>query len=191
MATLPGIGRKTALRLVLNLMNRDESSVQRFTQAITNMKQGVKFCSECHNLSDSPICNICSNPSRDEGVLCVVEDIRDVMAIESTQYFKGKYHVLGGLISPMDGVGPGDLTIDSLVERLKNSKISELIMALNTTIEGDSTSFYLYKKVKDFDIKVSTIARGVAVGDELEYTDEITLGRSIQNRTPYENSFAR
>ena len=191
MSSLPGIGRKTALRLVLHLLRKKPEHVKRFSEAFTAMREGIAYCSECYNLSDTPVCTICSNPSRDNSILCIVEDIRDVMAIESTQFFKGKYHVLGGLISPMDGIGPEELQIDSLVNRIAGGEVKEIIMALNTTIEGDTTSFYIYRKIKEFDLKVTTIARGVAVGDELEYTDEITLGRSIQNRTPYENSLAR
>lgn len=190
-SSLPGIGKKTALRLVLNLLQRSDESVLRFTRSIAEMKKGISSCSICNNLSDDPICSICENPIRDKKTICLVEDIRDVMAIESTGLFKGRYHVLGGLISPMDGIGPSDLNIATLISRIEKDEIKEIIMALNTTIEGDTTSFYIFKKIKELDIRITTIARGVAIGDELEYTDEITLGRSIQNRTPYENSLAR
>lgn len=187
-AKLPGIGKKTALRLVLHLLKQDKDDVHRFGRSITQLRDEIKLCTICRNISDTDTCNICSSPSRGHDVVCVVENIRDVMSIENTQQFRGGYHVLGGVISPMDGVGPADLEIDSLVERVKKGDIVEVILALSTTMEGDSTNFYLYKKLKDFDVKVTTLARGVSIGDELEYTDEITLGRSIVNRLAFESS---
>jgi recombination protein RecR len=186
-ATLPGVGRKTALRLVLNLLKRSPQEVERFSRAFTNLRENIRFCKSCFNLADSDLCNVCSTPSRNHAVICVVEDIRDIMALESTQQYKGIYHVLGGMISPMDGIGPGDLRIEELVNRVA-AGAEEVILALNTTMEGDTTCFYIYRKIKDFPIKISTLARGVAIGDDLEYTDEITLGRSLMNRTPYEAS---
>lgn len=191
MATLPGIGRKTALRLVLNLLKRTDEDVQRFSHSFLELKQNVNYCSRCHTISDTAICSICSDHKRDASVLCVVEDIRDVMAIENTQQFKGLYHVLGGIISPMDGVGPSELTIDALMIRLQNESINEIILALPATMEGDTTNFYLFRKIQPFNIKVTNIARGVSVGSELEYTDEVTLGRSIVSRTPFEQQFSR
>ncbi|WP_353779246.1 recombination mediator RecR [Winogradskyella sp. 3972H.M.0a.05] len=188
MAQLPGIGKRTALRLVLHLMRQPEEQTIRLSKALEEMILNIKFCSKCHNLSDDHLCDICKNPHRDESVICVVEDVKDVMAIESTGSFKGLYHVLGGKISPMDGIGPNDLTINKLVERVKNENIKELIFALSPTMEGDTTNFYIYKQVQDANIETSTIARGIAVGNELEYTDEITLGRSIANRIPFEIS---
>jgi len=186
-ATLPGVGRKTALRLVLNLLKRSPQEVERFSRSFTNLRENIRFCKNCFNLADSDLCNVCSTPSRNQAVICVVEDIRDIMALESTQQFRGVYHVLGGMISPMDGIGPGDLRIEELVSRV-SAGAEEVILALNTTMEGDTTCFYIYRKIKDFPIKISTLARGVAIGDDLEYTDEITLGRSLMNRTPYEAS---
>jgi len=186
-AKLPGVGRKTATRYVLHVLKQDTKEVETFVNAIVNLKNELKYCSVCHNISDKEICNICSNHNRDRSLVCVVEDIRDVMAIESTQQYKGVFHVLGGIISPLDGIGPSDLNIESLVKRIAEGEIQEVIMALSTTMEGDTTNFYLYKRLKDFNITVSTIARGISIGDELEYTDEITLGRSITNRIPYEN----
>jgi recombination protein RecR len=191
MASLPGIGRKTALRLVLDLMKRKPELVNKFTEAISEMRSHVHFCKTCFNLSDDEQCSICASKFRDESLLCVVSDIRDVMAIESTGQFQGKYHVLGGIISPMDGVGPSDLHIEELVERLRAGIIKEVILAINATMEGETTSFYLFKKIQPFEVKISTISRGVAVGGELEYTDEVTLGRSIVLRTPYEVSLKR
>lgn len=191
MASLPGIGRKTALRLVLDLMKRKPELVNKFTEAISEMRSHVHFCKTCFNLSDDEQCSICASKFRDESLLCVVSDIRDVMAIESTGQFQGKYHVLGGIISPMDGVGPSDLHIEELVERLRTGIIKEVILAINATMEGETTSFYLFKKIQPFEVKISTISRGVAVGGELEYTDEVTLGRSIVLRTPYEVSLKR
>ena len=184
---LPGIGRKTALRLVLNLLRREEDEVLQFTETIARMRQEVKHCSVCHNISDSDVCPICSDPRRDTATICVVENIQDVMAVENTQQFQGLYHVLGGVISPMDGIGPGDLEIDSLVERVREGGVKEVILALSSTMEGDTTNFYIFRKLAPFtEVKLTIIARGISVGDELEYTDEVTLGRSILNRTPFE-----
>jgi recombination protein RecR len=180
---LPGIGRKTALRLVLHLLRQDNETVEAFGNSVITLKHDVKYCRVCHNISDTDVCLICSNPARDASTICVVENIRDVMIIEATQQFKGLYHVLGGVISPMDGIGPGDLQIESLVERVKAGGVNEVIMALSTTMEGDTTSFYIYRKLEQTGVKLSVLARGVSVGDELEYTDEVTLGRSIVNRT--------
>ncbi|MCE2616355.1 recombination mediator RecR [Phocaeicola oris] len=182
---LPGIGRKTALRLVLHLLRQDTSDVEAFGYSIINLKHNVKYCKICHNISDTDVCQICSNPSRDNSTVCVVESIQDVMAVEATQQYNGLYHVLGGVISPMDGIGPSDLQIESLVDRVKSGDVKEVIMALSSTMEGDTTNFYIYRKLADYDIKLSVIARGISVGDELEYTDEVTLGRSIVNRTPF------
>ena len=190
-ALLPGVGRKTALRLALNLLQMDKEEVNRFGQAFIDLRNHINYCRECHNISDLEVCEICANPARDESVICVVEDIRDVMAIENTHQFKGKYHVLGGIISPMDGVGPSDLNIDSLVQKVAKGQAQEVIMALSTTMEGETTNFYLFKKLKDYSLKMSVIARGISIGDELEYADEVTLGRSILNRTPYENSLVQ
>ena len=187
-AKLPGIGKKTALRLVLNLLNREVDDVTRFAKAITSLREKIRFCKKCHNISDIEICQLCSNPSRDNSTLCVVEDIRDVMAIENTQQYRGLYHVLGGVISPMDGIGPQHLNIESLIDKVNSGEVKEIIFALSTTMEGDTTNFYIFKKLKETSVKVSTIARGIAFGDELEYADEITLGRSIANRLPYESS---
>lgn len=184
---LPGIGRKTALRLVLNLLRREEDEVLQFTETIARMRQEVKHCRICHNISDSDVCPICSDPRRDTETICVVENIQDVMAVENTQQFQGLYHVLGGVISPMDGIGPGDLEIDSLVERVREGGVKEVILALSSTMEGDTTNFYIFRKLAPFtEVKLTIIARGISVGDELEYTDEVTLGRSILNRTPFE-----
>lgn len=192
MASLSGIGRKTALRLVLELVKRDKERVERFANSFTDLKEHIHFCDSCHNLSDDKRCNICSNPNRDQSMICVVEDIRDVMAIESTQHYKGLYHVLGGRISPMDGIGPDDLTFTSLFNRVKaNEEGLELILGLSATMEGDTSAFYIYQHVKDTPTKLSTIARGIGVGTELEYADEVTLGRSIMNRTPFELSLSR
>ena len=187
-AKLPGIGKKTALRLVLNLLNREVDDVTRFATAIKSLREEIRFCKKCHNISDIEICQLCSNPSRDNSTLCVVEDIRDVMAIENTQQYRGLYHVLGGVISPMDGIGPQHLNIESLIDKVNSGEVKEIIFALSTTMEGDTTNFYIFKKLKETSVKVSTIARGIAFGDELEYADEITLGRSIANRLPYESS---
>ena len=183
---LPGIGRKTALRLVLYMLRMEHEEVARFTDSLDRLKKEVKFCRVCHNISDQDVCPICSDDRRDASTICVVENIQDVMAVENTQQFTGLYHVLGGLISPMDGIGPSDLEIDSLVQRVAEGGIKEVILALSSTMEGDTTNFYIFRKLATFDVKVSIIARGIAVGNELEYTDEVTLGRSIQNRVPFE-----
>ena len=184
---LPGVGRKTALRLVLHLLRQPLEDVDSFTDAVTHVRHDVKYCKVCHNISDTDICSICSDPRRDGSVVCVVENIQDVMAIENTQQYHGLYHVLGGIISPMDGIGPHDLSIDSLVERVDTGEVKEVILALASTMEGDTTNFYISRKLKDKDVKLSIIARGISVGDELEYTDEVTLGRSILNRTPFQS----
>ncbi|MBQ8224103.1 MAG: recombination protein RecR [Bacteroides sp.] len=184
-AKLPGVGRKTAMRLVLHLLRQDTSAVEAFGNAIITLKHKVKYCKVCHNISDTDVCRICSNPQRDASVVCIVENIRDVMAVEATQQFRGLYHVLGGVISPMDGVGPSDLQIESLVQRVSDGDIKEVILALSTTMEGDTTNFYIYRKLEKLGVKLSIIARGISVGDELEYADEVTLGRSILNRTPF------
>lgn len=184
---LPGVGRKTALRLVLHLLRQPADEVDGFAEAIVRVKHDVKYCKVCHNISDSDVCSICSDPRRDASLVCVVENIQDVMAIENTQQFHGLYHVLGGIISPMDGVGPHDLEIDSLVKRVDEGGVKEVILALASTMEGDTTNFYISRKLKDTGVKLSVIARGISVGDELEYTDEVTLGRSILNRTPFES----
>lgn len=186
-AKLPGIGRKTALRLVLHLVKKQEAEVLQFSETIAHMRQGIKFCGKCYNISDTETCNICSNRSRNAEMVCVVENIRDVIAIESTQQFNGLYHVLGGIISPLDGIGPNDLTIDALVERVKNDEVTEVIFALNPNIQGDTTIYYISKKMKEFPVQITTIARGVAFGGELEFADELTLGRSIMSRIPVEN----
>ena len=187
-SNLPGIGKKTALRLVLHLLKQSESQSINLSNAISEMRLKVNFCDNCHNISDNDNCEICSNPRRDSSLICVVEDIRDVMAIEKTSSFNGLYHVLGGKISPLDGIGPDNLNIDSLVEKVKNNQIKEVIFALSTTMEGDTTNFYIFRKISQYDILTSTIARGISVGDDLEYTDEVTLGRSITDRIPFENS---
>ena len=188
---LPGVGQKTALRLVLHLLNQPVNDVENFSNAITRLKNEIRFCQVCRNISDQLVCEICSSVKRDRSLICIVEDTRDVMAIENTGQYNGVYHVLGGLISPMDGVGPSDLNIESLVERVKKGETAEVILALSATMEGDTTIFYLYKKLKDHQIKISAIARGIAFGGELEYVDEITLGRSIATRVPYENSLMK
>ena len=187
-SNLPGIGKKTALRLVLHLLKQSESQSVNLANAISEMRLKVNFCDNCHNISDSDNCEICSNPRRDQGLICVVEDIRDVMAIEKTSSFNGLYHVLGGKISPLDGIGPDDIIIDSLIEKVKNNEIREVIFALSTTMEGDTTNFYIFRKISKYNVLTSTIARGISIGDDLEYTDEVTLGRSITDRIPFENS---
>ena len=184
---LPGVGRKTALRLVLHLLRQSTEDVDSFADAVIRVKHDVKYCEVCHNISDNEVCSICSDPRRDASVVCVVENIQDVMAIENTQQFHGLYHVLGGIISPMDGIGPHDLEIESLVERVEEGTVKEIILALASTMEGDTTNFYISRKLKDTGVKLSVIARGISVGDELEYTDEVTLGRSILNRPPFES----
>lgn len=187
-AQLPGIGKRTALRLALHLLREPLSKTASLSKALNEMRSEIKFCKNCHNISDVELCEICSNASRSGEIVCVVEDIRDVLAIENTSQYRGHYHVLGGKISPMDGIGPNDLTIHSLVEKVKSGAIKEIIFALSSTMEGDTTNFYIFKQIEPFKIVTTTIARGIAVGDELEYADEITLGRSIINRIPFENS---
>ena len=187
LSRLPGIGRKTALRLALHLLRQDTEDVERFAEAVIQMKYEVKYCQKCHNISDTDVCPICADPKRDSSLVCVVENIQDVMAIENTQQYHGLYHVLVGIISPMDGIGPGDIEIDSLVKRVAEGNIQEVILALSPTMEGDTTNFYIYRKLAGYDVKISVIARGIAVGNELEYTDEVTLGRSIMNRTLFED----
>lgn len=189
MSQLPGIGKRTALRLVLHLLKQPKEQTTFLSQALTGMREEVKFCESCHNISDAAICDICSNTKRDRQIICVVEDIRDVMAIENTGQFRGIYHVLGGKISPIDGVGPSQLNINTLVEKIKLGDVNEIIFALSSTMEGDTTNFYIYKQIQGFEVITSTIARGIAVGDELEYADEVTLGRSILQRVPFEKSF--
>lgn len=188
MSQLPGIGKRTALRLVLHLLKQPEQHTTLLAESLQKMRKEVNFCRNCHNISDTQLCEICANPNRNEAIVCVVEDIRDVMAIENTSQFRGHYHVLGGKISPMDGIGPGELTIHSLVEKVKEGKIEELIFALSSTMEGDTTNFYIFKQIEAYNITTTTIARGISVGDELEYADEVTLGRSILHRVPFENS---
>jgi recombination protein RecR len=188
-ATLPGIGRKTALRLVLHLLKQEDRDVEHFGRTILRLKEEIVTCRECHNISDSAVCHICSDPYRDKQTICVVESIRDVMSVEGTQQFTGVYHVLGGIISPMDGIGPADLTIDSLDRRVKTGACKEVILALSTTMEGDTTNFYIYRRLQEHQVTISTLARGVAIGDDLEYADEVTLGRSLLNRTSFEETF--
>jgi recombination protein RecR len=183
---LPGIGRKTALRLVLHMLRQSTEDVEQFAEALTQMKHEVKFCKVCHNISDDDVCPICRDARRDSSTVCVVENIQDVMAIENTQQYHGLYHVLGGIISPMDGIGPADLEIESLVSRVAEDNVKEVILALNPTMEGDTTNFYIFRKLASSDVRISVIARGISVGNELEYTDEVTLGRSILNRTPFD-----
>jgi recombination protein RecR len=189
MAQLPGIGKRTALRLVLHLLKQPKERTDFLAQSLLTMREEIRFCKNCHNISDVEVCEICSNHNRNHQIVCVVEDVRDVMAIENTGQFRGIYHVLGGKISPIDGVGPSQLNITSLVEKVKSGDVSEIIFALSSTMEGDTTNFYIYKQIKDCEIITSSIARGISVGDELEYADEVTLGRSILNRIPFENSF--
>jgi recombination protein RecR len=186
-AKLPGIGKKTALRLVLHLLKQDKGQVQLFSETIARMRSEIRFCSRCHNVADSTLCNICANPMRRHGIICVVESIRDVMAIEATQQYSGAYHILGGVISPLDGVGPDQLNVDSLVERVRSQETEEVIFALNPNIQGDTTVYFIQKKLQELPVKISTIARGIAFGGELEYADEMTLARSIQNRLPVES----
>lgn len=188
-AKLPGVGRKTALRLVLHMLRQDEKNVEAFSSSILTLKRDVKYCKSCYNISDEDICPICANLGRDKSTVCVVENIKEVMAIENTSQFRGLYHVLGGIISPIDGIGPNDLQIDTLVERVAQGGINEIILALSTTMEGDTTNFYIYKKLAPYNVKISMIARGISIGDEIEYADEVTLGRSIINRTLFNESF--
>ncbi|OIP81191.1 MAG: recombination protein RecR [Porphyromonadaceae bacterium CG2_30_38_12] len=186
---LPGIGRKTALRLVLHLLKKEKHEVEAFGNALIQLRREIVYCKVCHNISDTEVCHICSNTSRDNSIICVVESIKDVLSIENTQQFRGLYHVLGGVISPMDGVGPADLQIESLINRVQSGDVNEVILALSTTMEGDTTNFFLFRKLTVIDIKITTIARGISIGDELEYTDEVTLGRSILNRVEFTNSY--
>lgn len=190
-AQLPGIGRRTALRLALHLLKQPEAQTQNLTKSLLEFRSEIKHCKHCHNISDTEICEICSNHNRNASVICVVEDIRDVMAIEQTGQYKGVYHVLGGKISPMEGIGPNNLHINSLVEKVKNGNIKEIIFALSNTMEGDTTNFYIFKQLQNYKVTISTIARGISVGDELEYADEVTLGRSILHRIPFENSLSQ
>lgn len=188
-AQLPGIGKRTALRLVLFLLQQPSDQTTALSNSLLALRNDIKYCRSCHTISDNELCEICSNPSRDHATICVVEDIRDVMALENTQLYKGIYHVLGGKISPIDGIGPGQLNIKSLVEKVREGKVNELIFALSSTMEGDTTNFYIYRQIKDCDIITSTIARGIAVGDELQYADEVTLGRSLLHRVPFDKEF--
>ncbi len=189
-AQLPGVGHKTAFRFVLHLLKKKPEELKKFGNTFIQLQEQVRYCKECFNITHLDMCDICSNPSRDRTTICVVEDIRDVVSIENTEQFKGMYHVLGGIISPLDGVGPSDLNIQALLDRLQSGEVKELIFALSTTMEGDTTNFYLFRQVKPFDVNVSTLARGVSIGGGLEYTDELTLGRSLVNRVPYENTLA-
>ena len=185
---LPGVGKRTALRFVLHLMKLDKNEVSKFGSSFIKLREEMRYCDSCHNVSDKPLCDVCANPHRQADLVCVVEDIRDVMAIENTQQYRGIYHVLNGIISPMDGIGPSDLNIETLVQKASKGEIKEVVMALSTTMEGDTTNFYIYKRLKEYNITITTIARGISIGDELEFADEVTLGRSIVNRTLYENS---
>ncbi len=189
LARLPGIGRKTALRLALYLLRQEEEKVEHFAEALLKMRREITYCSVCHNISDRPLCSICADSSRDSSLICVVENVKEVMAIEKTVQFRGLYHVLGGIISPIDGIGPSDLEINSLEERVKAGEIREVILALSATMEGDTTNFYIYRRLQRYPVRVSIIARGVSIGDEIEYADEVTLGRSILNRTPFDESY--
>lgn len=191
MASLPGVGKRTALRLVLHLLNESKEEVKQFSDAFTNLRNEINFCENCYNISDAEVCHICANETRDRSLICVVQDIRDILAIESTQQFRGYYHVLGGIISPMDGIGPDDLNIDELIIRAKKESVKEIILALSATMEGDTTNFYLFRKLAEAGVKVSVIARGIGIGNELEYTDEITLGRSILHRSLFESSLSK
>lgn len=187
-AKLPGIGQRTALRLALHMLRQEKEDIHQFTESVNQLVDDVIYCSKCHNISDTEVCHICANPKRDASLLCIVEDIRDVLAIEQTSQYRGLYHVLGGLISPMEGIGPTDLNIADLADRIQTDEVTEVIFALSSNMEGDTTTFYIYKKLEGQNLQVSTIARGLAVGDALEYADEITLGRSLQHRVPYEQS---
>lgn len=190
LSKLPGVGKKTALRLVLHLLKQDKDEGSALGNAIINLTNDIQYCKVCHNISENETCNICSDVKRDQTTVCVVEDIRDFLAIENTTLFKGVYHILGGIISPMDGIGPNDLNIESLVKKVSEGRIQEVVLALSTTMEGDTTNFYIYKRLKEFSINITVIARGVAIGDEIEYADEVTLGRSIMNRIPYEKALS-
>lgn len=189
MSQLPGIGKRTALRLVLHLLRQPNDQTSRLTQSLNSLRNDIRICKNCNNISDTELCEICANPNRDNTLVCVVEDIRDVMAIENTSQFRGVYHVLGGKISPMEGIGPSDLYIESLVNKIREGEVKELLFALSSTMEGDTTNFYIYKQIEDLSVTCTTIARGIAVGDELEYADEVTLGRSILHRVPFESTF--
>lgn len=186
-AQLPGVGKKTALRFVLHVIKQDKQQTEQLSKIISQLKTDLKFCARCHNISEYEVCEICSNPSRDETLVCVVQDYRDILAIENTGLYKGHYHVLGGLISPMEGITPSGLNIETLINKISTNSVKEIILALNATMEGETTSFYIFRKIAGFNVKLSAIARGIAVGDELEYTDEITLGRSIINRIPFDS----
>ena len=190
LSSLPGIGNKTALRLVLQLLNKNKDDLYSFGKAFIDLSEQIEYCNNCYNISDTSTCSICANPKRSDEIICVVENILDVIAIENTHQFNGKYHVLGGIISPMEGIGPSDINITELIERIEQQQPSELIMALSTTMEGDATNFYIYKKLIDTDVNITTIARGIGIGDEIEYTDELTLGRSIVNRVPFKNTLS-
>jgi len=190
LSSLPGIGNKTALRLVLQLLNKNKNDLLDFGKAFIDLSEQIEYCSNCYNISDATTCSICSNPKRSDEIICVVENILDVIAIENTHQFNGKYHVLGGIISPMEGIGPGDINVTELIQRIEIQQPKELIMALSTTMEGDATNFYIYKKLIHTDINITTIARGIGIGDEIEYTDEVTLGRSILNRVPFKNTLS-
>jgi recombination protein RecR len=191
LSSLPGIGKKSALRLVLHMINQEKKNINQFGNSFIDLINNINYCSECYSISDQEICEICSDHKRDRSTICVVEDIRVMMAVENTLQFKGIYHVLGGLISPMDGIGPSDIKVEELVQKVQNGEVKEIIFALSTTMEGDTTNFYLFRRLKDINIKISSIARGIAIGDELEYTDEITLGTAISRRLPYENSLSK
>lgn len=185
LSSLPGIGRKTALRLVLHMLKQDKLSVEQFGDAFIQLINRINYCTRCYSISDSNLCEVCANPKRDASIICVVEDIRIMMAIENTMQYKGVYHILGGLISPIDGIGPSQIRVEELISRITNEAVTEIIFALSTTMEGDTTNYYLFRRLKDYNIKISSIARGIAIGDELEYTDEITLGTAISSRIPY------
>ncbi|MAO70926.1 MAG: recombination protein RecR [Flavobacteriales bacterium] len=191
LSSLPGIGKKTALRLVLHMLKQDKNNINQFGNSFIDLVENINYCMNCYSVSDNKMCEICSNPKRDQKTICVVEDIRVMMAVENTHQFKGVYHVLGGLISPMDGIGPTDIKVEELVQKVENGNIQEIIFTLSTTMEGDTTNFYLFRRLKDSGVKISSIARGISIGDELEYTDEITLGTAIISRLPYENSLSK
>ena len=191
LSSLPGIGKKSALRLVLHMLNQEKQNINQFGNSLIDLINNINYCSECYSISDQEICEICSDHKRDRSTICVVEDIRVMMAVENTLQFKGIYHVLGGLISPMDGIGPSDIKVEELVQKVQNGEAKEIIFALSTTMEGDTTNFYLFRRLKDINVKISSIARGISIGDELEYTDEITLGTAISSRLPYENSLSK
>ena len=190
-SSLPGIGKKTALRLVLHLLRQEDQEVSRFGEVLLRLKKDIRFCKQCFNITESEVCAICNNPARDHSMICVVEDIKDVLAIENTHQFHGVYHVLGGRISPMDGIGPSDLHIEPLIQRISTDEVKEIILALSSTMEGDTTNFYLYKKLSPLGVQITTIARGIGFGDELEYADEMTLGRSLLHRLPYESTLSK